>query len=631
MKTLNDINNEIQNLKEKVGQDAENIIANGIPLKRKGKMYHCPNGYKHKRGDRTPSLSWDPKALHFYCFGCNNKIDIYEYYKEYLNYGHYEILSDLNVDSIDDSEINKNIKTFKSESSKIVPLNDKCKGYIKKRGITEETYKAFDVNTFKDNIIFEYYKHDVMVSGKIRVAGKVKGDNLKSWSLKGSKPFLYNANNIDFEKDTIVVCEGEFDAMIIHQSGYKNVVSVGAGANSLESLFEKSEKFFNNFNNIIVVSDNDKAGNLMDVKFLEEFKEKVKLIDKSLYKGNDINEEYFKSGKDKIIKIVESAKLKIEGMRDLEETPYKGLKNSNMHFIPTGIETLDNAINDLGTGKFTLITGRTNGGKTTFCNQLKLNAIDKNFKVLEISGEGLQNILLNDFYSSVIGYDKEAYNFIKVNKRLRKEPKTEVLKTLQRWHKGKYKLFTKGDSKLKSTEELFEMMSSEVKSNKHDLIIIDNLMSILDVSNSSEKNNNQANFAQNCVDFSKAYNVHIILVLHPNKTYSKGQSVEIEHISGTSDLGNKADNVITIIREYEEDEIENGVDGRIELQKNRYYPQLPKIKIKFDTERKIYQEISKDGAVVERFIKWKQYLSDDIDKNTYEKIEVKKDLENSPF
>ena len=61
---------DIQRIKEKYGQEAEQVIANGLQLEVKGKKYRCPNGIAHKNNDRSPSMSWDPNALHMYCFGC---------------------------------------------------------------------------------------------------------------------------------------------------------------------------------------------------------------------------------------------------------------------------------------------------------------------------------------------------------------------------------------------------------------------------------------------------------------------------------------------------------------------------------------------------------------------------------
>ena len=87
--------NEIQDIKNKYGQEAEIIIANGLSLQMVGKRYRCPNGIGHKHGDRTPSMSWDPNALQFHCFGCGMNIDVYGYYKDHLNYTHEDIIREL--------------------------------------------------------------------------------------------------------------------------------------------------------------------------------------------------------------------------------------------------------------------------------------------------------------------------------------------------------------------------------------------------------------------------------------------------------------------------------------------------------------------------------------------------------
>ena len=223
----------------------------------------------------------------------------------------------------------------------------------------------------------------------------------------------------------------------------------------------------------------------------------------------------------------------------------------------------------------TLVAGRSNGGKTTFCTQVKVNAIDKGFKVFEVSGEGLTDIMLNKFYKAIIGSDSKHYDIKKINRKHIKEPKKETLDALKLWHKGKYKMFNKGESKLKSLDQLFSVIEAEVKENKHDLIILDNLMSLLSVNKSSDKLEKQAEFVQKCCDFSKMFNCHIIIVLHPNKTYKKGETMDFEQIAGTSDISNKADNIIAIVRNTEEEKAETGVSGRIELLKNRYYSELP--------------------------------------------------------
>ena len=597
---------DIQRIKEKYGQEAEQVIANGLQLEIKGKKYRCPNGIAHKNNDRSPSMSWDPNALHMYCFGCGLKIDIYGYYKDHLNYTHAEIIRELlGREDYKSNRMEQNRTTFKSELKKIEPLSDECMAYIKLRGLTEETVKHFELVTYKKQIAFPYFRGDTITGYKLRKPMKNPG-NPKMTSITGSKPYLFNSKNIEPGGDELILCEGEFDCMVIWQCGFKNVVSVGAGANSLKTLLEQAKEFLDSFQYLIIVSDNDEAGANMDKLLVEQYGEKVKLIDKRLYTRKDINEEYVVNGANSVLKIIESARWKIEGRWDLDSQPYEGLTAKPGKYIPTGINTVDNAINDLAPGCVTLITGRTNEGKTTFTKQIIANAINLGNKVYVVSGEGDLVKFVNEIYQVVIGRNPAYYKSIKVNKRWHKEPKPDVLKALRQWHKGKLVLFNKGESNLKTIEELFSMIEYEIKLKKHDLVIIDNLMSVL-TAKAIEKLEKQAEFMQRCHDIANAYRIHIILVLHPNKSYQKGTKMDVEQISGNMDLGNKADNIIQVAREYDDEKIAQGINGRISVLKNRYYSDLPSCDTYFDVDTGQLAEITDDGYVLYEF-DWEKYL-----------------------
>lgn len=590
---------KINDIKTKYGNGAESIISSGLNIQKKGTKYRCPNHYAHKHGDKDPSMGWDKNASQFYCFSCGMKIDLYGYYKDHLNYTHQEIISELlGEDDYKNTSMQKNRDTFTTEANKVKSISSECIDYIKLRSITEETIKKFNIGTYQDKIAFPYYKYETIVGYKLRKPLKNPGKPKMS-SLTGSKPYLFNMQNVEMEGE-LILCEGEFDCMVIDQCGYSNVVSVGAGANSLSTIIEQAREFLDKFSSLIIVSDNDDAGTNMDKFFVEEFKEKAKLIDKKLYERNDINEEYAKLGEKKIVEIIESARFKIEGRRDLDKVPYKGLSNKSGNYIPTGLPTIDFAINDLAPGRTTLITGRSNGGKSTYVRQIIANAIDKGNKVYLMSGEGDQETFLNEMYQSVIGRYNDYYDTIKINKRTRKEPKKNILEKLQKWHAKKLILFNKGDSKLKNMDQLLKMLELEVKINAHDLVIIDNLMSILSVQ-ASEKYEQQADFMQRLCDLAKAYNTHIILVLHPNKTYKKGEEMDFEQISGSSDLYNKADNVIAVSKEYKEEIKLQGVNGKIAVLKNRYFPEIMSVEIQFDVETGLLLEIQGNNIMEYKF------------------------------
>lgn len=294
----------------------------------------------------------------------------------------------------------------------------------------------------------------------------------------------------------------------------------------------------------------------------------------------------------------------VEGKRDLDKTPYKGISKRSGKYIPTGIPSIDYAINDLAPCCVTLIAGRSNCGKSTFVKQIIANTINNRNKVFLISGEGEQEIFVNQLYECIIGRNPKFYNTTKVNQRWHKEPTKQVLDLLQVWHKNKLVLFSKADSKFKTTDELFQMMRVEATTNKPDLIIIDNLMSIL-TAKAVEKNEAQADFMQQCHDLAIKNHIHIIIVLHPNKEFRKGMEFDMEMISGTSDLYNKADNIIAVTREYDQAKINEGINGSIALLKNRYYPELLTVPTHFEVETGLILEI-KDGNTISYGFDWGQ-------------------------
>lgn len=607
------MDNTIQDIKNKTGSAAEGIIASGLGLQKKGNSYRCPNNYVHKHGDRSPSMGWHDESKNFHCFGCGMLIDIYSYYKEHLNFTHQEIVMEI----LGEPDPQRKLMTvkrdeFKTELKKVTEISHDCAEYMASRGITDETTGAFQIKTYDKRIAFPYFRYETIVGYKTRKPVNDPGKP-KYMSIIGSKPYLFNSHNVP-PQDELIICEGEFDCMCIWQCGYKNVVSVGAGANSVSTLVDQSSEYFKLFKYLIIVSDNDEAGMNMDRLFLEKFNGSVKLVDKSLFHRNDINEEMVSYGSESISAIIESGRFKIEGRRDLDKSPYKGITRREGKYIPTGLKTIDEAINDLAPGCVTLITGRSNGGKTTFTRQVMANAINAGNKVYAISGEGDQETFINELYQCVIGKDKTRYTSVKINKKWHKEPLPDVLVALRKWHKGKLTLFNKGESHLKNSNELFAMIEFELKMNRYNLIVIDNLMSILSAK-AVEKNEAQADFMQRCHDLANCYRTHIILVLHPNKEYRKGMDMDFEQISGTSDLSNKADNILCVTREYDADEIAQGIDGKVTILKNRYYPNLDTCNLVFDIDTLQLME-KLGGEPIRYMFTWERYLLEPLDKGS---------------
>lgn len=271
---------------------------------------------------------------------------------------------------------------------------------------------------------------------------------------------------------------------------------------------------------------------------------------------------------------------------------------SKSGYVPTGFETIDYALNDLEPKRVTIVTGKSFDGKTTFVRTVIANAIESKNKVLWVMGENEVKDEMRRLYQIVIGKNKRLYNNKIDNKRVIKIPKPEVIKALHKWFNGNLSIIHKAEAKLKNQNQLIAMLERELSVNKHKLIVIDNLMSVLSAS-SAEKNEAQADFMQTLCDLAKVYSTHIILVVHPRKGANTKDCVN-DDISGNSDIPNKADNIIWVIRSDEEDK-EKGIDGHIKVTKNKRWGKTTTINTVFDDDTESLAEFKDDKALIQKY------------------------------
>lgn len=294
------------------------------------------------------------------------------------------------------------------------------------------------------------------------------------------------------------------------------------------------------------------------------------------------------------------------GRRDFKENPYVPKIMTNELYIPSGIDTIDYAMNDIRKGYTSILVGRSNGGKSAIVNQIVANGIYKKARIFFVEGEEDEDERMRSIYNCVIGRDQQYVRNVLENKRYKKYPTKTALEALHKWQDDRFTLFDKTKSKIKSTEALFSMLKRESEKEHFDLFIVDNLMSVLNTT-SQEKLENQAKFMENCKDLAKIYGTHVMIVMHVNKTCAKNQEPELESILGSSDLQNKADFVLGLVRFYDNDLKDSGIDGRLLMLKNRSYSDLPKVDLKFDTETGLLCEIVNGKAKTYEF-GWKKYL-----------------------
>ncbi len=203
-------------------------------------------------------------------------------------------------------------------------------------------------------------------------------------------------------------------------------------------------------------------------------------------------------------------------------------------YLPTGVQSLDNAIGGLALGQVSFISGINGSGKTSFMNMVKHACMNAQtpIPIAEYSGEMRAKRVKRWMtqYSAGKGFvqrDWSRENGYYIT--------SEIRGYISEWWRDKYFLFNNNYGNRWS--ELYKDIEQVIKDHGVKLIIIDNLMS-LQIDDNKDKYSSQSGWMQSIIDIAHAYNVHIIVVVHPRKSIS---FLRKEDISGTADLTNMPD------------------------------------------------------------------------------------------
>jgi DNA primase len=121
----------------------------------------------------------------------------------------------------------------------------------------------------------------------------------KYMGLPGAKTGMYNVRGIWEALDSIAVCEGEVDALTLHQK--VGIPAVGIpGANSWKRHYTR---LLQDFETIYVFADGDQPGRDFAKNVAKELRGVVTL---EMPEGEDVNSMYLQHGKDYFIKRMEA-------------------------------------------------------------------------------------------------------------------------------------------------------------------------------------------------------------------------------------------------------------------------------------------------------------------------------------
>ncbi len=241
---------------------------------------------------------------------------------------------------------------------------------------------------------------------------------------------------------------------------------------------------------------------------------------------------------------------RIEPIKPLEETAEKGkvwLKMSDIRkpsfsfadFIPSGITELDRRGVGFKRGMVSVWTGKRGCGKSSLLNMLILNAAQKGYKSALWTGELTCDTAKTWLYLQAAG---KQYNERQYGTDYYSTP-DHISAKIDTWIDKYFWLFNNkyGENFSQIEDQIRKLKESE----NIDVVLLDNLM-VLDLRSLDEnKYDRQSILLQKLTDLAKELNIHIHLVAHPHKSLAY---IQVDNISGSGDISNKADNVFVLSR-----------------------------------------------------------------------------------
>jgi len=524
------------------------------------------------------------------------------FYKLLLDYG------EVNITDTYEYRQQQVKRSFKKSTAKVETATNKVIEYLKLRGIGEETCKRYSVgDDGKGNIAFPYIKDDKQVAVKFRPARKVKDGERKMWREEGTDTTtLFGMQTLD--GDSLVICEGECDAMAIFESGIKGVVSVPNGSEDLNWI-EANWDWLEKFKTIILCGDNDEPGKEMIQKLiakLGEYRVKVAELPKDC---KDANEALVKHGKGILFESIQNAKeIPVAGLVRLADV--KALDIEKMLKIKSGIRGLDKTIGGFMMGQISVWTGVNSSGKSTLIGQVLIESLEQGYGICAFSGELPAALFRYWIELQMAGKDSLSFKYDSVLEDNRPYVDSETAIKMRVWYNDLFYLYDNMTAiSIENVMKVFEYASRRYDCK---VFLVDNLMMLIG-GNGDDYYRRQSEFIKAAAAFAKKYDVHIHVVAHPRKINGRLTKMDI---AGSGDITNLADNVLGLHRLNEEDKQDNDMkdfwacDAILDVFKNRFSGrQDVSIGLKFDEVCKRFYMPSDDSMLKKQY-GWKGQKGD---------------------
>lgn len=481
------------------------------------------------------------------------------------------IYGDRPINNRQDRFLNTSKRAYTKPTTQIKEPTYQVIEYLRKRGFTDDTMGHFRIGAFDgDTVMLPYYRNGELINVKYRSIT----DKKKMRTERDAEPILFNRDQV--YSGTLIICEGEYDAMALYRYGM-DAVSVPMGAKNYQWIDQEWE-YLETFKEIFLCFDMDGAGQ----EAAREVAQKLGLwrcrivalpgkdANECLTKGIPINECFTDA------KIISPDTL-VTPTHFEEQVQELFRAGKNLFGIPTAWEGLTEKIKGWRGGEVTVWSGRNGSGKSTILNQHILDMGQKGVKSCIYSGE-----------MPPARYLRWAV----IQQRENDAPSPVAISAALNWMDGK--IYILNITSGVDPDKLFSDFEYAARRFNVKHFVVDSLMKVsLDL---RDEYNSQKDFVSQLCDFAQKFDVHVHLVAHPRKTQNDDDEPGKVDIKGSSHITDLAHNVLVLNRTSEEaaekvkKKGKSPSDMQLYVKKNREFGIEGKVHFFFNEQTKRYKE-----------------------------------------
>ena len=442
-------------------------------------------------------------------------------------------------------------------------------------------------------ISFPFFKDGEVVNYKKRGAGK------RFWQSEGAEPTFYGFDDLDNELS--VITEGEIDKLSCEVAGFKNSVSVPAGAPSPDAKSYSSKFDFlgnckdrlDKVKHFILAVDNDAPGKKLESELARRLGyERCSRVEWP--EGcKDANDVLVKMGAEALAETLEhTIPYPVEGLVEVRELDLKNLYENGLQ---AGIELGWPYVNRLyrlsaESGELHIVTGIPGHGKSEWLDAVIVNLAENEGWSFGVFSP--ENLPLEQHAAKLI----EKHLGLPFQEGFHQRMTLEQLEPAQAWL-AEYFSFIMPDEDHLTVRGILDLAKVLVYRKGIRGLVLDPWN---EIDHSRPDGMTETEFISQSLTrirrFARSHHCHVWVVAHPTKLFKEKGKGEYPvptpyDISGSAHWRNKADNCITVWRDLNPDN--QSFETHIHVQKIRrkHLGQLGMAKLKYEYSTGRYKDL----------------------------------------